>query len=366
MKTSDFLTRSQGEAMKGLAILCIMMHNFSHFLARNVHENEYLFNEDNGVNMWDFLSNMTLGSVALMPIYLFTFMGIGVHVFTFMSGYGLVKKYESPEMPQISAWRFVRYRYLKLLRLMFGGYLLCVLIWWLIHRELLTDPLSMVAQLTMTINLLPHPGDHIVPGPYWFLGMIMEMYVIYRLLLYRKPGGTMWQRNWPTVAMIVLALLVEALCNPTSDLLVYLRYNCVYGALPFGLGVMAARADWSRLHVSRWLYWLLLPVLLVLMFVANYSFWLWMFIPVFAIMFVLIIVRLSSLRLEKVLAWVGALSAMLFIVHPAVRECFLGSARADGASIALRYSYIAIYFLISFLLAMGYRRFLKLLPSPKL
>ena len=196
--------------------------------------------------------------------------------------------------------------------------------------------------------------------------MIMEMYVIYRLLLYRKPGGSMWKRNWPTVAMIVLALLAEALCEPKSDLLVYLRYNFVYGALPFGLGVLAARADWSQWHVSRWLYWLLLPVLLVLMFVANYSFWLWMFIPVFAIMFVLIIVRLSSLRLKKVLAWVGALSAMLFIVHPAVRECFLGLARADGASIALRYFCIAVYFLISFLLAMGYRRLLKLLPSPKL
>ena len=366
MKKSDLLTRSQCEAMKGLAILCIMMHNFSHYLTRGVQENEYWFNEENGRNMWDFLSHMTLGSATLLPIYLFTFMGIGVHVFTFMSGYGLVKKYEEPTMPRVGAWRFIRYRYLKLIRLMLGGYLLCMIVWWLVHKELLTDPLSIVAQLTMTINLLPYPGDHIVPGPYWFLGMIMEMYVIYRLLLYRKPSGSMWHRNWPTVAMIALALLAEALCEPKSDLLVYLRYNCIYGALPFGLGVLAARIDWSRVHVQKWLYWLSLPVLVVLMFVANYSFWLWMFIPVFAIVFVFIIIRLSSLRLQKGLAWVGALSAMLFIVHPAVRECFLGPARAGDASIAMRYSYIAVYFLISFVLAMGYKRLLKLLPNPRL
>ena len=368
MKTSDLLTRSQCEAMKGLAILCIMMHNFSHYLTRGVQENEYWFNEENGRNMWNFLSHMTLGSATLLPIYLFTFMGIGVHVFTFMSGYGLVKKYEEPTMRRVGAWRFIRYRYLKLIRLMLGGYLLCMIVWWLVHKELLTDPLSIVAQLTMTINLLPYPGDHIVPGPYWFLGMIMEMYVIYRLLLYRKSAGSLWRRNVPTLVMIAVALIAVTLCEPypKSDLLVYLRYNCIYGALPFGLGVLAARVDWSRVHVQKWLYWLSLPVLVVLMFVANYSFWLWMFIPVFAIVFVFIIIRLSSLRLQKGLAWVGALSAMLFIMHPAVRECFLGPARDSATSILMRYVYIGAYFLISFILAMGYRRFLKLLPNPKL
>lgn len=368
MKSTSLLTRPQCEAMKGFAILCIMMHNFSHYLTHHVQENEYWFNEDNGRNMMQFLSDLTLPLSTLLPIYLFTFMGIGVHVFTFMSGYGLVKKYESPEMPTVSAWRFVRYRYLKLLRLMLGGYLLCVIVWWVVHNELVTDPLSIVAQLTMTINLLPNPGDHIVPGPYWFLGMIMEMYVIYRLLLYRKPGGSLWRRNVPTLVMIAVALIAVAFCSsdPKGDLLVYLRYNCVYGAMPFGLGVLAARADWSKIKIPGWLCWLLIPILLVLMFVANYNFWLWMLIPAMAIVFVLSIIKISSRRLSKILSWVGALSAMLFIMHPAVRECFLGPARDSQTSILMRYVYIAAYFFISFVLAMGYKRFLKLLPNPKL
>lgn len=368
MKSTSLLTRSQCEAMKGFAILCIMMHNFSHFLTRQVQENEYWFNVDNGRNMMKFLSNLTLPSSALLPIYLFTFMGIGVHVFTFMSGYGLVKKYESAEMPTVPVWRFVRYRYLKLLRLMLGGFLLCMVVWWFMYNVLLTDPWSIVAQLTMTINLLPNPDVHINPGPYWFLGMIMEMYVIYRLLLYRKPGGSLWRRNVPTWVMIAVGLITVACCepDPKSDLLVYLRYNCVYGALPFGLGVLAARFDWSKIQVSGWLWWFMIPVLLVLMFVANFNYWLWMLIPAMAIIFVLSIIKVSSLRLSKILGWIGALSAMLFIVHPAVRECFLGPARANETSIMMRYVFIAIYFLVSFILAMGYRRFLRLLPNPKL
>lgn len=42
------------------------------------------------------------------------------------------------------------------------------------------------------------------------------------------------------------------------------------------------------------------------------------------------------------------------------------TARDSTTSILMRYVYIAIYFLISFVLAMGYKRFLKLLPNPKL
>ena len=39
----------------------------------------------------------------------------------------------------------------------------------LLHDELLTDPWSIVAQLTMTINLLPNPGDHIIQDLTGFL-----------------------------------------------------------------------------------------------------------------------------------------------------------------------------------------------------
>ena len=88
---NELLTRDDCSAMRGIAILAIMLHNYCHFIGRIVQENEYQFFASNNDKLWQVLSNPD----ALLPVHLLSYFGhYGVPVFLFLSGYGLVMKYE--------------------------------------------------------------------------------------------------------------------------------------------------------------------------------------------------------------------------------------------------------------------------------
>ena len=108
----ELLTRNECTAMRGIAILAIILHNYCHFISKIVQENEYQFFVSHNEQLWQVISHPD----ELLPIHLFSFFGhYGVPVFLFLSGYGLVRKYETLDdsCPPV---RFVRYNYLKLSR----------------------------------------------------------------------------------------------------------------------------------------------------------------------------------------------------------------------------------------------------------
>ena len=96
---NELLTRDECSAMRGIAILAIMLHNYCHFIGRIVQENEYQFFASNNDKLWQVLSNPD----ALLPVHLLSYFGhYGVPVFLFLSGYGLVMKYEKSLTPNPS------------------------------------------------------------------------------------------------------------------------------------------------------------------------------------------------------------------------------------------------------------------------
>ena len=103
----EMLTKAECSAMRGIAILAIMLHNFCHFNGKIVQENEYQFIDFNNDRLWQVLSNPT----ELLPVHLLSYFGhYGVPVFLFLSGFGLVRKYEtSPSLPK----GFILYHYLN-------------------------------------------------------------------------------------------------------------------------------------------------------------------------------------------------------------------------------------------------------------
>lgn len=112
---SGFLTRQQCTLMRGVAIICIILHNYIHNLDLSLEENEFRFYALKSRIFTDMLAQF--GPRDWMQII--SYLGhYGVPVFIFLSGFGLVKKYESPRAPQPSAARFIRFNYLKLLQLM--------------------------------------------------------------------------------------------------------------------------------------------------------------------------------------------------------------------------------------------------------
>ena len=207
-----------------------MLHNYCHWLGFAVKENEYTFNAANTARLWDAMAHAD----ANLPIHLLSYFGhYGVPVFLFLSGFGLVMKYE--RRPQeLPAWRFARYHYMKLLRMMVPGFVAFIIVDAITPGPFRFQAENVVAQMLMAINLLPAPDRIIWPGPYWFFGLMMQLYIVYRLALYR--------RHWAwAAALVALCWAAQAACSPMGETLNRLRYNCIGGMLVFCAGLLAAR-----------------------------------------------------------------------------------------------------------------------------
>ena len=177
MKTNKgpqaWLSRDECAALRGLAIMAIMLHNYCHWLGFAVKENEFTFNAANTERLWGALASPD----AMLPVHLLSHFGhYGVPVFLFLSGFGLVMKYErGAAVPP--AGRFVRYHYMKLLRMMVPGFVAFTIVDAITPGPFHFKAGDVVAQLLMVINLLPHPDKIIWPGPYWFFGLMMQLLV---------------------------------------------------------------------------------------------------------------------------------------------------------------------------------------------
>lgn len=121
------VNRNDTALLKGIAIVAIVFHNFCHWIPGAVIENEYNFRAENAYRLVDVL----LAGGPHVVMNLFSHLGCyGVPVFLFLSGYGLVRKYE-PALPgtqtagrTTGTWEFIRYNALKLWRLMIAGIIL--------------------------------------------------------------------------------------------------------------------------------------------------------------------------------------------------------------------------------------------------
>ena len=196
--TKHILSRAECSALRGIAILGIFLHNYCHWLKGIVRENEYTFHIGNSEGMWHAMTSPD----GNLPLHLLSFFGhYGVPVFLFLSGYGLVLKYENSSKP-VAEWPFLRYHFLKLFKMMIVGFVAFTIIDMITPNRHHYQALDIIAQLGMFNNLLPDP-DHIIwPGPYWFFGLMMQLYIVYRLVLCRRHWGL-------TVALMVVCWLLQ-------------------------------------------------------------------------------------------------------------------------------------------------------------
>ena len=218
---NQILTRAECNALRGIAILGIVLHNYSHWLRGIVRENEYQFFQKNAEGLQYALGNPDQN----LPLHLLSFFGhYGVPIFLFLSAYGLVLKYESnPELMSEQArmkgaWSFIRKHFLKLFKMMFVGFVAFTLVDAITPGSHHYRVVDIVAQLGMFNNVLPNPDGRIWPGPYWFFGLMLQLYIVYRLLLYRRHWG------W-IVGAIVVCTVIQLCCGPESEALNRVRYN---------------------------------------------------------------------------------------------------------------------------------------------
>ena len=350
----SLLSHAECTALRGIAILGIMLHNYCHWLRMAVKENEYTFSETNNDRLLDVLTHPDWN----LPIHLLSYFGhYGVPVFLFLSGYGLVMKYENSSLNSpISTLHFTKYNYLKLFRMMIVGYIFFVIVDYMTpgpHHYALLD---VVSQLLMFNNLLPTPDKVIWPGPFWFFGLMMQLYIVYRLLVFR--------RHWCiVVALIVVCWVVQLPFLSDAETLNRLRYNCISGMLPFGLGIIVARLG-SRLaleQVKKWQWALVilaaLPLTLALCLTAQT--WLW--VPIMILIAGIALVKLTPKPVLNWLIWTGGISAAMFVAHPTLRKVLIPiSHRGDI------YAGLLLYVVATFVVSWLFMLIINRMPKPKL
>lgn len=319
------LTRAECAALRGLAIIGIFLHNYCHWLGPVVKENEYTFSQHNV----DWLTAVMASPDGLLPAHLVSFFGhYGVPVFLFLSAYGLEQKYG--RTLYAPTFRFVAYHWKKLFSMMIVGFVSFTIVDAMTPGRWHYTLTQVVAQLAMVNNLLPDPDHNIWPGPFWFFGLMLQLYAVYRLLLYK--------RHWAwTMGAMVVCLGVQLAFAPESEALNWYRYNFMGGMLPFGLGLLYARYGnriiLTHLNTLSLLVSVVFCGFLVMWMSASYL--LWSVVPLVVCVLCVYVVKLLSQAarrpvgawLMERLVWMGEISAALFVIHPTLRKVFIPISR---------------------------------------
>lgn len=325
---TELITRRQSAAMRGIAILAIMLHNYCHWLPM-VQENEYTYTQAKADRLWTIL--MEPGTDLLAQLLSF-FGHYGVPVFVFLSAYGLVMKYESPlHLPEGSAWKFIWGHYKKLFLMMVVGYTAFVMVDYMTPRPRHYELWNVIGQLGMFSNLYDDPDHVIWPGPYWYFGLMVQLYVVYRLVIYKGKGslgGLLTGRaHYVMLAVLFLAtLLGQCAFGHESQELEWYRYNFM-GSLPvFIAGICYARMGTAP-RDSKWENVSIFVLMTTLILLCSDNFAMWLVLPFAVCAGTLALVRCLPDVLLSPLAWVGGVSAAIFVCHPITRKVIIPISR---------------------------------------
>lgn len=336
--------------LRGIAILGIILHNYTHWLAPMVQENEYTFTEMNVRRMMVELAHPSMELFA----HLLSFFGhYGVPVFLFISGYGLVKKYDQQ---QVGIRDFIWKHYKKLFLMMIVGYGSFLMIDNMVGNPRHYTFENVLGGIFMVSNFYADPDRAIWPGPYWYFGLMVQAYVFYRLVLHRGKGsvsGLLSARNADilAIALAFISIVAQYAFDPESLELAWYRYNIFGSIAPFVLGILTARhSDYLDPRIDSASKSAVIAVLLAsLAFIVmgSTSFWLWGFVPLAVCVFHVALVRLLPECLKNPLAWVGGISAAMFVSHPIARKVIIPISRSGDL-----YTGLLIYLVCAIVLGM--------------
>ena len=336
MSTSSSLTSPissivHSQAIRGLAILAISLHNYSHILSGIVTENEYSFVSKHPHQLLYQLLHPTLE----LPLHLLSFFGhYGVPLFLFLSAYGLEKKYSVSDK-SAPVGKFIASHYAKLWVMMIIGFLPFLSLD-IITADGSRNPLAnIIPQLTMISTLFPFKPYMVWPGPYWYFPLMVQVYIVYRLFLFRRT----W--HW-AVGMLLLCQLAQHLFTNNIYVQMWLRYNFIGSMLPFILGLLYARYGRS---VSGKQALLLLILSSVGIFLGSFTITSWLWVPALVCVAGLSLIQLLPQAIINPLTWLGGISSAIFVFHPLVRQLILEHFRSD------HYLGLAIYTVVTILVA---------------
>lgn len=356
---NEKITRLEANAIRGLAILAISLHNYTHWLKPMVKENEYTFSQHNVDRLIVEMLHPTWDIAA----HLLSFFGhYGVQAFVFLSAFGLVMKYESPASPATAkregGWTFMKRHYMKLWMMMITGYVFFVMIDYMTPHPYYYKWWNIVGQLGMFSNLYDDPDHAIWPGPYWYFGLMVQLYALYRFVLYRGSGsisGHLSHRNGNILlaALAIGSVVIEWMMEPEGDSLNWYRYNVMGAILPFAAGLTYARWHQQRSFSRPQMAVAFIISTLFILF-GSFGFLAWTFIPLAVCVAFVTFVKILPKGVLSRLAWVGGISAAMFVSHPIARKIIIPiSHRGDI------YAGLLLYFAASIVLAILFKALIE-------
>ena len=297
------MNKKDCSALRGLAIMFIMLHNYCHWLPFAVQENEFSFSVQKYIQFWDVISWETLF------IQFFSFWGhLGVSVFVFLSGYGLVKKYDNAN---INRKLFILQHYKKLCVPMIIGFIAYFIVLFIIHYPTNQDISTIIpikrflVQITLIINFLPNPHRLIMPGPYWYFGLTMQLYLIYLLFVYR--------RSLSYVTIIAgCSFIISMFLEHNPQLLISTKYNFIGWLFPFVYGILIGRKNFNS---SIYLTCFIVIISFFLIPLFGYSFYTWLLIPLLVSILLTHIIKILPTCIINILDVLGEKSLYIFVFH---------------------------------------------------
>lgn len=348
------LSKNDTAICKGIAMLMIVCHNFFHSLPNSPGENEFAFHWFRFFEVWLQIADNPFD--VLRPISSF-FGHYGVHVFMFLSGYGLTRKVfqkfpvseEGPSLPDL--YRLVFAQVLKLWKLILLGGGFAALIWWgsLADPEWCRRISEFLWTITFTNSVIPDHRYYFI-SVWWFFSLIVQFYIVFPFLF---KYISVERRSF--IRFLVLSILLGTVFYSPLRHCGVAVYATILGQAPiFAFGIWLAKGGDFTLKGGKTLTWLLILLL------AG-----WTLRPFFHLSFLFVVVAFvcfyesMKVRLDCCFfKFIGGLSSFIFIVHGEIRRpIFKWLATLDPPSRLIEYGGFFVYFLIVILSAMFLRWF---------
>lgn len=298
------MTRFECSALRCLAIICIVLHNYAHKLPGSAQENEFTFSQENYIYFWHSVFDTNI------VIQLFSFFGhLGVPIFVFMTGYGLAQKYDN--IVQID-WKIYIYNHWKKLFIpLVIGTLTYVIVMFFMEGNIVCSINRITVQCSMLLNMIS--PMHLLPMPYWYFGLTMQFYIIYLIFTHKH--------SIIPLLLLTFASIVFTICFPH-----YVRiskFNCIGWLSCLLLGIAYSRYQHHFLPKKRIYYIYTFSLSVILIILAGFNYYTWLLIPIFVVIAALGVVKYMPIVLQQKLEYLGRNSLLLFVIHPITRDIIL-------------------------------------------
>lgn len=270
-------------------------------------------------------------------------------IYLFISGYGLVKKYENNvRYNEISFWTFGSSHAKKLFLLMIIPYFIYLVLIYVFSGEIMSID-AIFAQTFMISNLY---SFYIHPGIYWYFGLMLQLYIIYYLFIFNRPQiiiGVLILVQFMVVIFCYCVLDKSSVLDECLSLKYALSsYNLLHNSigwfLPFTFGIVYARRNLNIIFNNRLINVIFFIVSSILLILSNLNFFTWLISPIFAIFSAIYLNELIKTFkfITKIFIYIGGLSAFIFATHPLIRYTYLQITSSSNVLYVILYAIVCV------------------------